>query len=123
MNTVADFFYWRTTVLQLTGIAYAASEAAPATGQGLGGLGNYSFIILMVATIAIFYFLLIRPQKKREKERTDMISALQKGDKVMTAGGMYGVIDGFKEGDIVILRISGNTKVEFNKTAIQSKAK
>ena len=108
-------------MLQLTGIAYAASENAPAAGQGLQGLGNYSFIILMVATLGIFYFLLIRPQKKKEKERTDMISSLQKGDKVMTAGGMYGVIDGFKEGDIVILKISGNTKVEFNKTAIQSK--
>jgi preprotein translocase subunit YajC len=120
MNTVADFFIWRTIVLQLTGIAYAASEGAPA-GQGLGGLGNYSFIILMVATLGIFYFLLIRPQKKKEKERIDMISSLQKGDKVMTAGGMYGVIDGFKEGDIVIVKIAGNTKVEFSKTAIQNK--
>jgi preprotein translocase subunit YajC len=107
-------------VLLFTGIAYAASEGAPA-GQGLQGFGNYSFIILMVATIAIFYFLLIRPQKKKEKERTNMISALQKGDKVMTAGGMYGVIDGFKDSDIVILKISGNTKVEFSKSAIQNK--
>lgn len=111
-------------MLQLTGIAYAASETAPASGQGgLQGLGNYSFIILMVATIGIFYFLLIRPQKKKEKERTNMIAALQKGDKVITAGGMYGVIDGFKEGDIVIVKIAGNTKVEFSKSAIQSKAK
>ncbi len=111
-------------MLQLTGIAYAAGETAPSAGQGgLQGLGNYSFIILMVATIGIFYFLLIRPQKKKEKERTEMIAALQKGDKVMTAGGMYGVIDGFKEGDIVIVKIAGNTKVEFSKSAIQTKAK
>jgi len=112
-------------VLQLTGIAYDAGETAPPAGQGgiQGILGNYSFIILMVATIGIFYFLLIRPQKKKEKERTEMIAALQKGDKVMTAGGMYGVIDGFKEGDIVIVKIAGNTKVEFNKSAIQTKVK
>ncbi len=108
-------------MLQLTGIAYAATEAAPQGGGMQSALGNYSFIILMVATIAIFYFLLIRPQKKKEKERLDMISALKKGDKVVTAGGMYGVIDSFKEGDIVVVKISGNTKVEFIKSAIQNK--
>lgn len=109
-------------MLQLTGIAYAASEGAAQGGQGLqSALGNYSFIILMVATIAIFYFLLIRPQKKKEKDRMEMITALKKGDKVITAGGMYGIIDSFKEGDIVVLKISGNTKVEFLKSAIQNK--
>jgi preprotein translocase subunit YajC len=108
-------------VLKLTTTAYAA-EGTPSGGQGLqGALGNYSFIILMVATIAIFYFLLIRPQKKKEKERVGMISALKKGDKVLTAGGMYGVIDSFKEGDIVVVKVSGNTKIEFAKSAIQTK--
>ncbi|MBN1495740.1 MAG: preprotein translocase subunit YajC [Spirochaetes bacterium] len=80
-------------------------------------------MILMIATIVIFYFLLIRPQKKKEKERIEMINALQKGDKVVTAGGMYGVIDSFKDGDIVVLKVSGNTKIEFSKSAIQNKAK
>lgn len=108
-------------MLQLTTTAYAA-DATPQGGQGLqGALGNYSFIILMVVTIAIFYFLLIRPQKKKEKERVGMISALKKGDKVMTAGGMYGVVDSFKEGDIVIVKVSANTKIEFAKSAIQAK--
>ena len=111
-------------MLQLTTTAYAASEGTPSGGQGLqGALGNLSFPILMVATVAIFYFLLIRPQKKKEKERIGMISALKKGDKVMTSGGMYGVIDSFKEGDIVVVKVSGNTKIEFAKSAIQSKVK
>lgn len=111
-------------MLLLTTIAYAAEEGAPAGAQGLqGALGNYSFMLLMIATIVIFYFLLIRPQKKKEKERIEMINALQKGDKVVTAGGMYGVIDGFKDGDIVVLKVSGNTKIEFSKSAIQNKAK
>jgi preprotein translocase subunit YajC len=113
-------------VLQITSIAYAASEAAPAGGQGLSGLsgalgGNVGFIVMIAATFAIFYFLLIRPQKKKEKERVEMISALKKGDKVVTAGGMYGVIDSFKEGDIVVVKVSGNTKIDFLKSAIQSK--
>ncbi len=107
-------------MLLFTGIAYAASEGA-AGPAGLSGLGNYSFLILMAVTIAIFYFLLIRPQKKKEKERIDMISSLKQGDRVVTAGGMYGVIDSFKEGDIVVVKISSNTKVEFNKSAIQAR--
>jgi len=108
-------------LLQLMGTAYAASEQT-VNGQGSSPLSQYGFLILMVLTIGIFYFLMIRPQKKKEKDRLAMISALKKGDKVLTAGGMYGVVDGFKEGDIVIVKIGGNTKVEFTRTAIQTKA-
>lgn len=75
----------------------------------------------MVATIVIFYLLLIRPQKKKEKARLGMISSLKKGDRILTSSGIYGVIDGFKEVDVVIVKISGNTKVEFTKNAIQMK--
>lgn len=107
-------------MLQLTTIAYAAQEGAQG-GSGMQAFGNYSFLILMVLTIAIFYFLLIRPQKKKEKDRQDMIAALKKGDRVVTAGGMYGIIEGFKDDNTVIVKISGNTKVEFIKSAIQNK--
>jgi len=76
---------------------------------------------MLILTVAVFYFLMIRPQKKKEKERQDMVNSLKKGDRVMTTSGMYGVIDSFKEGDIVVLKISGNTKVEFTKSAIHTK--
>lgn len=109
-------------MLNLMSIAYAATETAPApASQSQSPLGNYYFLILMVLTIGIFYFLLIRPQKKKEKERVSMIAALQKGDRVLTSGGMIGIIDSFKENDIVVLKISGNTKVEFTRNAIQTK--
>jgi len=108
-------------LLPLIGIAFAASEGT-ATGQGASSpLGQYGFLILMVLTIGIFYFLMIRPQKKKEKDRIAMVSALKKGDRVLTAGGMYGIVDGFKDGDIIIVKIGGNTKVEFTKTAVQAK--
>lgn len=71
--------------------------------------------------IVIFYFLLIRPQQKKEKERKNMITALKQGDRVLTAGGLYGIVDSFKEGDVVVLKISGNTKAEFTRNAIQVK--
>ncbi len=107
-------------MLQLFSIAFAAAEPA-AGGQASSPWSQYGFLVLMVVTIGIFYFLLIRPQKKKEKDRLGMISALKKGDRVLTASGMYGVVDSFKEGDIVIVKIANNTKVEFTKNAIQMK--
>ena len=107
-------------MLHLFGIAFAASESASG-GQSSSPLSQYGFLILMVATIAIFYFLMIRPQKKKEKERVAMISALKKGDRVLTGSGIYGVIDSFKDNDVVIVKISSNTKVEIARNAIQTK--
>jgi len=72
--------------------------------------------------VLIFYFLLIRPSQKKEKDRKKMIEALQKGDKVITVGGIYGVIANLKPDEgIVVLKIADGTKVEFSKSAIQSK--
>jgi preprotein translocase subunit YajC len=92
------------------------------TGGGNGSSASQWYsIIPIVLMIVIFYFLLIRPQQKREKDRKSMISNLKKGDKVITSGGMYGVIESVQENDIVVLKISGNTKVEFSKSSIQLK--
>ena len=64
----------------------AAQDAAPSVGLG-GGLGG---LLLPVMLIVVFYFLLIRPQQKKAKEHRTMLGALQKGDEVVTAGGMIG---------------------------------
>jgi len=78
--------------------------------------------IPIVLMVVIFYFLLIRPSQKKEKDRKKMIEALQKGDKVLTVGGIYGVVLNIKpEENIVILKIGDGTKVEFAKSAIQGK--
>ncbi len=99
----------------MIGTAYAQAGGGVAAGSSLFSL------IPIVLMIVIFYFLLIRPQQKKEKERKGMIEALKQGDRVLTAGGIYGVVDSFKEPDIVVLKISGNTKVEFTKSAVQNK--
>lgn len=99
----------------MNGIAYAQ------TGGGLAGNSSLLSLLPIVAMIVIFYFLLIRPQQKKEKERKGMIEALKQGDRVLTAGGIYGIVDSFKDPDIVVVKISGNTKVEFTKSAIQTK--
>ncbi|OGO23656.1 MAG: preprotein translocase subunit YajC [Chloroflexi bacterium RBG_16_50_9] len=63
----------------------------------------------LVVIFALFYFVMIRPQRKRQKEHQTMMQELQKGDKVITAGGIYGTIDSLSEDSIVIKVESGGT--------------
>ena len=76
-----------------------------------------STFLPMIAIFAIFYFFLIRPQNKKQKETEKMIAALKKGDKVVTIGGIHGVISSTKEKTVVV-KVDDNTKIEFNRTAI-----
>jgi preprotein translocase subunit YajC len=78
-----------------------------ASGQG-GGFGAFVPLILM---FAIFYFLLIRPQQKKQKEHRQMISTLKKGDRVVTSGGLYGRITGLTD-TVVTLEISEKVRVK-----------
>ena len=84
--------------------------------EGSGG-SAYGNIIFLVAIIAVFYFLIIRPQQKRQKERDHMITALKKGDKVITSGGVHGNIVGMDE-KTVLVQIADNVKVKMDRTAI-----
>ncbi|MCX7679228.1 MAG: preprotein translocase subunit YajC [Spirochaetes bacterium] len=80
------------------------------------------FLVPLLAMIVIFYFILIRPQQKEAKKRKEFLESIQKGDKVLTIGGIYGVVVNLKpEENIVVLKIAENTKIEVAKSAIQSK--
>ena len=73
------------------------------------------FILIMV----IIYFLMIRPQTKRQKEKEAMREGIKKGDKVITMGGIYGTIQGFKEkGRQAVIKVDNNTNITINRTAI-----
>jgi preprotein translocase subunit YajC len=89
---------------------------APAPQPGLFG-GNFMF--MMIAMIAIIYFVMIRPEQKRQKERQKMLSALKKGDRVLTIGGIMGVITAVKDTSYVIKSGEGST-LEISKSAIQN---
>ena len=91
-----------------------ASGTAPSAS---GPMGILTSVVPFIAIIAIFYFFLIRPQNKKQKETEKMLSALKKGDKVVTIGGIHGVISSVKE-KTVIVKIDDNCKVEFNRSAI-----
>jgi len=90
--------------------------------QIAGGDSTMSMILnvgSIVAVIAIFYFLLIRPQSKKQKETEKMLSALKKGDKVVTIGGIHAVVSSVKE-TTVILKLDDNCKAEFSRSAVST---
>jgi preprotein translocase subunit YajC len=92
--------------------------AAPQGAEGAqGGAGGFMTFLPFVAIIAIFYFLIIRPQNKKQKETQKMLAALKKGDRVVTIGGVYGTIQSVKE-QSVILKVDENTKIEFTRSAV-----
>jgi preprotein translocase subunit YajC len=87
-----------------------------------GAAGSGSFITSLIPfalIIAIFYFFIIRPQNRKQKETQKMLSALKKGDRVVTIGGLHGVIQSVKDSTVVI-KVDENTKVEFSRSAISS---
>jgi preprotein translocase subunit YajC len=88
--------------------AAACSTAAPAAGEANGGF-DYTTIILLVVMVVGFYFLMIRPQQKRQKEQRLLLEDLKKGDKVITAGGIFGTIDAVDDETLIIKVESGAT--------------
>ncbi len=91
-------------------IAQAAPAAAPA--GGVGGM-----LVPMILIMGIFYFMLIRPQQRKEKERKRMISELKSGAKVMFSGGIIGVISNVKEHTFMI-KIADGVKIEVARGAV-----
>ncbi len=86
-------------------------------GQGQAGGGGLIGLWPIILIFVIFYFLLIRPQQKRQKEHQKMLESLRKGDRVLTSGGIYGTVVGVKD-DVVVVKIAENVKVELAKSAV-----
>ena len=86
--------------------------------QAVAGSGSMLMSVLPFGLIIlIFYFFIIRPQNNKQKETEKMLSALKKGDKVVTVGGIHGVISSTKE-KTVIVKVDDNAKIEFSRNAI-----
>ncbi len=88
---------------------------APQGGEGGGGL--VGTLIMFGAIFAIFYFMIIRPQQKRQKERDAMINAIQKGDKIVTSSGIHGTVAGLED-KTVLVDCGNNVKLKFERSAI-----
>jgi preprotein translocase subunit YajC len=89
-------------------LAPAATTSASGEATETSFFTQYGMIIILVVIFALFYFVMIRPQRKRQKEHQVMMEGLQKGDKVITAGGIYGTIDNLSE-DTIVIKVEGGT--------------
>jgi len=89
-----------------------ADAGAPAGGMGFDW-------ILIVGMIVIFYFFLIRPQSKRAKEHRELVSSLDKGDEVVTSGGILGKVNKVTD-DYVVIEIAANMEIKLQKHAVQA---
>ena len=90
---------------------------AQGTGGGGSGSGGLLSLVPFVLIFIIFYFLLIRPQQKRQKEQKALLEALKKGDKVVTASGIWGTIVNVGK-EAVTLQIADNTKIKMQRDQI-----
>jgi preprotein translocase subunit YajC len=84
-----------------------------------GSTNIFQMIWPFILMFAVFYFLLIRPQQKKSKQRNSLLSQLKKGDKIQTIGGLQGTIVELSD-DTVVLRVNDTTKMTFDRSAISS---
>jgi len=74
-------------------------------------------VLFFAAIFAIFYFLLIRPQQKQKRDREQMLSAIKKGDRIVTTGGLHGTVTGLNEHTVTV-RVADQVKLEFDRSAV-----
>jgi preprotein translocase subunit YajC len=91
------------------------AQAAPAPGAAPNPLGSMFIPLIFIGII--FYFMMIRPQKKRQLEQQRMMSSLKTGDRIVTNGGIHGLISNVKE-TTVIVKVADNVKIEMEKSVI-----
>jgi preprotein translocase subunit YajC len=96
---------------------YLIAAAAPAAGPN-----PITSFIPLILIFVIMYFLLFRPQMRRQKEQQKLVSALKTGDRVVTSSGIHGLISNVKE-TTVILKVADNVKIEMEKSAVTNVVK
>ena len=106
-----------------TSIAYAATggTATGSTAPGAAPAGSmFTQLLPLIFIIVIFYFLLIRPQQQKQKAQRDLINSIQKGDHVVTIGGIHGTV-GQVSDDEITLEVSKGVNIRFVKSAVSTK--
>jgi preprotein translocase subunit YajC len=99
------------------GMHFILLMSPPQGGSQEGGL--ISTVVMFALIIGIFYFMILRPQQKRQKERQKLLEALKKGDKIVTAGGLHGTIAGLDE-KTALIQVADNVKMKFERSAIST---
>ncbi len=101
----------------MNGLGFLAMMGAPAGGSGAAPQSSAFMFVWLGLMVALFYFMLIRPQKRREKERQALLGAVKTGDRVLFGGGFLGVVANVKEKTLVV-KIADGVKVEIIRGAV-----
>lgn len=111
-------FNWLTKIpLFLAEAGGAPAEGAP---DATSPAGLISMFLPMVLIIGVFYFLMIRPQRKKDKKVKEMLAALKPGDRICTIGGIYGTIKGLRDDDVILTVGHQNTEIVMARWAIRN---
>ena len=100
-------------------LAYAMGSGGIGGSGGEGG--GFAAFVPLILMFAIFYFLLIRPQQKKAKQHREVLSALKKGDRVISSGGLHGLITGLTD-DVVTMEIAPKVRVKVSRGSVSSVA-
>ncbi len=119
MTLINLLFGISAAVAETTDTAVAGADASTMT-EAAGAAGILSMVLPLVLMFVVFYFLLIRPQKKKDKKVKDMLAALKVGDRVCTIGGIYGTITGIKDDTLELSVGRDNVKLVFARWAIRN---
>jgi preprotein translocase subunit YajC len=83
-----------------------------------GDPGNFSFLLSLLLVFVVMYFMILRPQARRQKERDRMIKAVQKGDRILTNGGFFATVVAVKADDVLVVRLGDTVKVDMSRSAV-----
>ena len=106
-------------LISLISLALVAGCVPVGDGEEAAGF-DYTIIIFLVLIFGVMYFLMIRPQRKRQKEHEQLVEELRKGDHVVTAGGIHGVVESLSE-DSVVLKIESGATMRVSRSSVVSK--
>lgn len=120
LNTRTKFALSSALLAATPAIALAEAAATPQAGTEMGGGALIGTMLPMILLFVVFYFVLIRPQRKKDKKVKDMLAALKVGDRICTIGGIYGTIVGIKDNDIVLSVGVDNVKLNMTRWAIRN---
>jgi len=107
--------FWAGAIILLFSVAAFGQESQPTAGSSI-----VSLVVILGVFAAVFYFMLIRPQRRRQAKHNELVSGLKRGDKVVTAGGIYGEIDSIGDTSVV-LKLEDGGKIRIAKSSIVDK--
>jgi preprotein translocase subunit YajC len=99
----------------MLGVAFAQTAGAADSPSTMDQMLH--MLTLLGITVGIVYFMIIRPQQRKQKETAAMLSSIRKGDRVLTTGGLFGTVVGAKD-DVVVLKVADDVKMEFARASI-----